>query len=74
MIQPDEIIRSKRKTLAISIDAFGKLTVRAPMACSKERIFDFLQQKSHRCDTLRWLLLAILRLFELKKAVTRCQM
>ncbi|MBR2441501.1 MAG: M48 family metallopeptidase [Clostridia bacterium] len=45
MIQPDEIIRSKRKTLAISIDAFGKLTVRAPIACSKERIFAFLQAK-----------------------------
>ncbi len=45
MIQPDEIIRSKRKTLAISIDAFGKLTVRAPIACSKERIFAFLQEK-----------------------------
>ena len=47
MVQPDEIIRSKRKTLAISIDAFGKLTVRAPIACSKERIFDFLQQKEN---------------------------
>lgn len=45
MVQPDEIIRSKRKTLAISIDAFGKLTVRAPIACSKERIFAFLQAK-----------------------------
>lgn len=45
MVQPDEIIRSKRKTLAISIDAFGKLTVRAPIACSKERIFAFLQEK-----------------------------
>ena len=45
MVQPDEIIRSKRKTLAISIDAFGRLTVRAPMACSKERIFAFLQAK-----------------------------
>ncbi len=45
MVRPDEIIRSKRKTLAISIDAFGKLTVRAPIACSQERIFAFLQQK-----------------------------
>ncbi len=45
MIQPDEIIRSKRKTLAITVDAFGKLTVRAPYACDKERIFAFLREK-----------------------------
>ena len=50
MIQPDEIIRSRRKTLAISIDAFGRLIVRAPLTCPKERIFAFLQEKE------RWIL------------------
>ncbi len=47
MIQPDEIIRSHRKTLAISIDPFGRLIVRAPKACSMERIFAFLQEKEY---------------------------
>ncbi|MBE5739500.1 MAG: M48 family metallopeptidase [Clostridiales bacterium] len=50
MIQPDEIIRSRRKTLAISIDPFGRLIVRAPKSCSTERIFAFLAQKE------RWIL------------------
>ena len=45
MIKPDEIIRSSRKTLAISIDPFGRLIVRAPKTCSVERIFAFLQEK-----------------------------
>ena len=50
MIQPDEIIRSHRKTLAISIDPFGRLIVRAPKSCSEERIFAFLLKKE------RWIL------------------
>lgn len=45
MIQPDEIIRSNRKTLSISVDSFGRLTVRAPMHCGQERIFAFLREK-----------------------------
>ena len=45
MIQPDKIIRSHRKTLSISIDSFGRLTVRAPMRCGQERIFAFLKEK-----------------------------
>lgn len=45
MIQPDEIIRSNRKTLAISIDAFNRLIVRAPKGCGKERIFAFIQRQ-----------------------------
>ncbi len=47
MIKPDEIIRSNRKTLAISIDRFSRLTVRAPFTCGEERIFAFLQQKEN---------------------------
>jgi predicted metal-dependent hydrolase len=45
MITPDKIIRSYRKTLSVSIDCFGRITVRAPMRCSTERIFSFLQEK-----------------------------
>lgn len=45
MIQPDEIIRSRRKTLTITIDSFGRLIVRAPKRCSEARIFAFIQEK-----------------------------
>ena len=45
MIQPDEIIRSRRKTLAITVDAFGRLIVRAPLRCSEKRIASFLEEK-----------------------------
>ena len=45
MLRPDTIIRSNRKTLAISVDAFSRLIVRAPKHCSEERIFAFLQAK-----------------------------
>lgn len=45
MITPDVILRSKRKTIALEIDGFGKLTVRAPLRCKEELIFAFLQQK-----------------------------
>lgn len=47
MIQPDEIIRSNRKTLAITVDSFGRLIVRAPMRYSKERIFAFIEEKEN---------------------------
>ena len=46
MLQPDEIIRSRRKTLSITIDSFGRLIVRAPFACDEGRIFDFIAQKT----------------------------
>ena len=45
MIKPDKIIRSKRKTLAVAIDHFGRVTVRAPLGCDEKRIFAFLQEK-----------------------------
>ena len=45
MIYPDEIIRSNRKTLSISIDSFGRLIVRAPKRYGNERIFAFIQEK-----------------------------
>ena len=45
MIKPDEIIRSRRKTLAITVDSFGRLIVRAPLHCSEQRIFSFIEEK-----------------------------
>ena len=44
-IRPDVIIRSARKTLSVSVDCFGRITVRAPKRCSDERIFAFLEEK-----------------------------
>lgn len=46
MIVPDKILRSQRKTLAISVDATGKLIVRAPLRCSEARILAFIEKKS----------------------------
>ena len=45
MILPDQIIRSRRKTLSISVNPFGQLIVRAPLRCGEERIFAFLAEK-----------------------------
>ena len=45
MIKPDEIIRSRRKTLAITVDSFGRLVVRAPLHSSEQQIFAFIEKK-----------------------------
>lgn len=45
MIRPDKIVRSDRKTLSVSVDSFGKVTVRAPKKYSDERIAAFLAEK-----------------------------
>ena len=45
MFQPDEIIRSNRKTISVCITPLGKITVRAPLRCNEERIFAFLREK-----------------------------
>ncbi len=45
MIQPDEIIYSKRKTLSISVDTSARLIVRAPKGYAKARIDAFLEEK-----------------------------
>lgn len=50
MIIPDEIIRSNRKTLKVTVDSLGKVTVCAPKNCDEERIFAFLKAKE------RWIL------------------
>ncbi|MBO4940250.1 MAG: M48 family metallopeptidase [Clostridia bacterium] len=45
MLVPDKIIRSNRRTLSISIDAFGRLIVRAPQKVSEEKIIEFINEK-----------------------------
>ena len=40
-----QLIRSKRKTLAIEITRDARLVVRAPLRCSQARIEQFLQEK-----------------------------
>ena len=45
MLTPHKIIRSNRKTLAISLDRFGRIIVRAPKKVSEERIFAFIKEK-----------------------------
>lgn len=41
------IIRSKRKTLALTINKDGEVIARAPMRMSEEKISDFVRKKSH---------------------------
>ena len=45
MIVPDKTVRSKRKTLAVSIDGFGEVTVHAPLKLSQDKIDAFLLEK-----------------------------
>ena len=45
MITPDRIVRSNRKTLSVSVNPLGVVTVRAPKAMREERIFAFLKEK-----------------------------
>ena len=45
MKMPNEIIRSKRKTLALIINNKGELIVKAPLKMSEARIIEFVKQK-----------------------------
>jgi len=45
MLNPANIIRSKRKTLALYIDPMGQLIVKAPTKLSNEKIFAFIKSK-----------------------------
>lgn len=57
MIQPDKIIRSRRKTLSVSVDVFGQVIVRAPLRCGDERIFPSFGKKKPgfpSIDKKRW--------------------
>ena len=45
-IQPDTLIRSRRRTIALIIERDGTLTVRAPMRTSKAVIEEFIREKA----------------------------
>ena len=45
MIEPKEIIRTRRKTIALEINADGELIVRAPFYASEIQIMDFVRRK-----------------------------
>jgi len=46
MLDPRNIYRSKRKTLAIFIDSNGVLIVKAPLRLSEHKIFEFIKSKA----------------------------
>ena len=43
---PYELVRSNRKTLALTIDSEARLIVRAPMRLGRDAIHDFIRQKA----------------------------
>lgn len=45
MVTVNEIIRTKRKTIALIVERDGKLIVRAPLRAKEESIREFLKQK-----------------------------
>ena len=62
MIEPKEIIRSRRRTIALEINAQGELIVRAPFRASMEQIIDFvIKQDKCRSEDRRSLILELHR-------------
>ena len=45
-MKPDQIIRSRRKSIAITVNEQGQLIVRAPLRCDEARILAFVEKKS----------------------------
>ena len=45
LVKPDEIIRTKRKSIALIVERDGRLIVRAPMRVKDERINELIKQK-----------------------------
>ena len=44
-IIPDRVLRTRRKTLSVTVDALGQVTVRAPLRYSEAKIAAFLAEK-----------------------------
>lgn len=51
MVKIDKLVRSKRKTLSVSVNALGEVTLRAPLRASQEDIDAFLSK--HEAWVLR---------------------
>ena len=45
MVRVDEVVRTKRKTIALIVERDGRLIVRAPMRIKDEKILEFVRQK-----------------------------
>ena len=45
MISPNEIIRTNRNSIALTINEKGDLIVRAPFSMPVEKIYDFIKEK-----------------------------
>ena len=45
MVNPSNIIRSRRKTLAMFVDPNGELVVKAPLNLSDKKIYEFIKTK-----------------------------
>ncbi len=45
MINIDEVIRTKRRSIALIVERDGRLIVRAPMHAKDEKILEFVHQK-----------------------------
>ena len=57
MIEPKEIIRTRRKTIALEINAEGELIVRAPFYASQTQIMDLVRRKQDWiCDKTKQML------------------
>lgn len=46
LLEIDEIIRSRRKTIALIVKTDGRLVVRAPLLASRRQIMNFVDEKS----------------------------
>ena len=46
-VKPDKVLRSKRKTLSVSVNSVGEVIVRAPLRYPDEKIFAFLADKEN---------------------------
>ena len=44
-VVPDKIVRSRRKTVSVCVDALGQVTVRAPLRYSEEKIRALVAEK-----------------------------
>jgi hypothetical protein len=51
---PYEIVRSNRKTLALTIDSEARLVVRAPMRLGEDLIRDFIKKKARWITDKQW--------------------
>ena len=53
-MMPNKIIRSKRKTLSLTINENAELIIRAPKRLSIEKIQDFIKNCKKRGVDLKW--------------------